>query len=183
MGTKNRNGGTASSGEELTNPENPGEGGKPPVDEEEYSGPPAGFTDESRPDIDGWLKADTGVVLFGKIVSFFSFVQDMGDGERTREVVCFSLLAPITALLNEEPVRLEKGQILAASMIHCLEPIRAYIEKRGVVWVKFKDKESIGRGKKVWKVEGPFCKGEKSKPVRAAAQAPRAADDDASLPF
>jgi hypothetical protein len=127
----------------------------------------AGFTNESRPDIDGWAKPIEGGGFYGIITSFFAFTDDDG---KTKEVVTFKLLEDCDAMKDQALIRLKKGQTIAASMMHALEPIRSYIEKRGIVWVEFLKKEPLKGGKKsVWKAD-VYCKGEKTAPPRAVVQ-------------
>lgn len=125
--------------------------------------PPEGFADEGRPDIDGWLKPVDGLVIHGKICGFFQFIQRMRDGtNKVRQALCVTLVQPMKASTKGGvAVDLAKGQVLAMSMMYCLEPLKVYIENRGEIWVQFKSKQPIGGGQTVWKAD-VFGKGKKS---------------------
>jgi hypothetical protein len=148
--------------------------------------PPAGFTNEGRPDIDGWLKASEGLVVHGKIAGFFSFVQRNRDGSnKVREVICVRLLQPCLASKEGgELVQLENGQTLAMSMMYCLEPLKVYVENRGEIWLQFKTKQAIGGGQTVWKAD-VFGKGTKAAaPIITVSAAPSGpANEDADEPW
>ncbi len=147
--------------------------------------PPAGFTDEGRPDIDGWLKAAEGLVVHGKICGFFSFIQRMRDGtNKVREAICITLLQPTAAgVKGGGSVQLEAGQVLAMSLMYCLEPLKVYVENRGEIWVQFKSKAPIGGGQTVWKAD-VFGKGKKAAaPIIATPTADVSDATDSSEPW
>lgn len=132
--------------------------------------PPAGFIDEGRPDIDGWLKAVEGLVVHGKIVGYFSFIQRQRDGtDKVREAICVRLLQPVAAMQKNESVQLEKGQVLAMGLKYCLQPLKLYVENRGEIWVQFKNQAPIGGGQTVWKAN-VFGKGTKAAAPLAVTQ-------------
>jgi hypothetical protein len=139
------------------------ENASPPVQAPPAPRPPAGFNNEGRPDIDGWLKAAEGLVVHGKICGYFSFIQRNRDGSsKVREVICVTLLQPCVAgKEGGQTVQLEKGQVLAMSMMYALEPLKVYIEHRGEIWVMFKSTAPLGGGQKVWKAD-VFGKGAKA---------------------
>lgn len=159
-----------------------------------------GYDDVTRPDIDGWVKPDVGTVIHGRIVGFFAFEQIVKDKEspsgfkkRTREALCLKVYGNNTRAFkkgDKEGFLLKEGQVIAMSMMHCLEPTREYITMRGQVYVKFTRKEDIGGGQTVWKADVK-CKGEKSAPARALLIADpggtpateASGDDDSEAPF
>lgn len=142
--------------------------------------PPEGFEDVGRPEIDGWLKAEEGLVVFGKICGFFSYMkQQRGQKPKRVDVVCFKLFQACKAAPEQEggPARtLNRGQVLAASMMYALDDIRPYIEHRGDVWIRFGKKTSLGSGQFVWKAEVK-CRGKKGAPPVAQIQTAPQADD------
>lgn len=141
--------------------------------------PPAGFTNEGRPDIDGWLKPVEGLVVWGKIAGHFSFIQRERDGSsKVREVICVRVFQETPASLEGgKEIKLVKGQILAMSMMYCLEPLKVYIEHRGEVWIQYKTKTPLGRGQFVWKAD-VFGKGTKAAAPLPIHQAPSPAVSD-----
>jgi hypothetical protein len=159
---------------------------------------PEGYDDVSRPDIDGWVKPGDDVVIHGRINGFFAFTQIVKDkdsptgySKRTREAVCLKVYGNDTMAYkkgDKTGFKLKEGQVIAMSMMHCIEPIREYVANRGQAWIHFLRKEDIGGGQSVWKAEVK-CKGEKSAPVRASIASPadvaEAGDgsDDDSVPF
>lgn len=149
-----------------------------PVNQTHAPRPPAGFTNEGRPDIDGWLKASEGLVVHGRIAGFFSFIQRNRDGkDKVREVICVRLLQPCVASKEGgELVQLVGGQTLAMSIMYCLEPLKVYVEHRGEVWIQFKSKQSIGGGHAVWKAD-VFGKGTKAAAPLPVHQAPLPTSD------
>jgi hypothetical protein len=160
--------------------------------------PPEGYEDVSRPDIDGWVKPADDVVVHGRIIGFFAFTQIVKDkdspsgfSKRTREAVCLKVYGNDTMAFkkgDKTGFKLKEGQVIAMSMMHCIEPIREFVANRGQAWIHFLRKEDIGGGQSVWKADVK-CKGEKSAPVRASIAAPAdvseagdGAEDD-SVPF
>lgn len=147
--------------------------------------PPAGFMNEGRPDIDGWLKAAEGLVVHGRICGFFSFIQRNRDNTtKVREVICVTLLQPVLAgKEGGQSVQLEAGQVLAMSMMYCLESLKLYVEHRGEVWVQFKNTVSLGGGQKVWKAD-VFGKGKKAaQPILATPTGSGPVNEDADEPW
>lgn len=136
---------------------------------------PEGFDDVGRPEIDGWLKAEEGLVLFGKIAGYFSYRKAVRGGPpKVVEVVCFKLHQACKAAPDEEggPAKLlQKGQVIAASMMYALDDIKPYIEHRGDVWAKFGKKVPLGGGQFVWKAEVK-CRGKKGAIPQAQIQSP-----------
>jgi hypothetical protein len=159
---------------------------------------PEGYEDVSRPDIDGWAKPAEDAVIHGRIIGFFAFTQIVKDkdsasgySKRTREAVCLKVYGNDTMAFkkgDKSGFKLKEGQVIAMSMMHCLEPIREYVANKGQAWIHFTRKEDIGGGQTVWKAD-VRCKGEKAAPVRASiaspadvAEASSGADDD-TVPF
>jgi hypothetical protein len=153
---------------------------------------PKGYANEGRPDIDGWVKPDEGVVVHGKIVGMIGFKDHQRDGTvKFREVVQIQLLEPLMARKKGgEAIELAPGKVVGLSMMFAVEPIRSYVANKGNVWLRFIRKESIGGGQSVWKVD-LSCQGTKSQPVRIrpetvraqAADGTPAEGDDDSIPF
>jgi hypothetical protein len=153
----------------------------------EHQGPPGGFVDESRPDIQGWIRPAEGLVVYGRIVGAFAFRQRDEDGVKTREVVCLRLLqaTPVAIRGQEETVTAEKGTTVGLSLNHAVTGVRYYVEGRGEVWIRFVKLEKLGR-RKVWKAECR-CRGRKTETPWSGivAAAPADADDSESnnIPF
>lgn len=154
-----------------------------------------GFDDVGRPDIDGWFKPSEDLQIYGQICGFFAFQQTVKDRDapsgfrvQTREALCVRLGMPTKLFKkgDETGFVAEKGKVGAISMMYALEDIRPYIEKRGLVYIKFNKKVSTGQGQSVWKATVK-CKGEKAAPaVAVVAQAPQVAEsseDDGVIPF
>lgn len=152
--------------------------------------PGEGWEGAGRPDIDAWLKAEPGLVVYGKVVGFFAYeIQDKQSptGKRTREAICLAVAPGTTVKAQKkggEEVTLKEGQILAASMMYALEGARPYLsnyqEGKTYLWVHFKSKAPIGGGQTVWKAELKM-KGPKGAPA-VAVLAGKGGDDGSSLP-
>lgn len=165
-------------------PHGPNGNGKSKAGEPQFlTEAPAGFEDVGRPEIDGWLKAEEGLVVFGKICGFFSYMKAQRNGPAKRvDVLCLRLFQPCKAAPDQEggPARqLERGQVIAASMMYALDDVRPYVEHRGDVWIKFGKKAPLGGGQFVWKADVK-CRGKKGKPPEAQIQTPpqSTADED-----
>lgn len=142
------------------------------------------FDDVGRPDIDGWLKAAEGLEIYGRIAGFFAFKQTVKDKDapngfriQTREALCIKLGMPAKLFKKGDEVGFDGqvSQVAAISMMYAIEDVRPYIEKRGLVYIKFVKKVSTGGGQSVWKAIVK-CKGEKTAPIKAVmVEAPPAA--------
>lgn len=134
-----------------------------PTPQEFMQAPPAGFSDETRPDIKGWLRPEVGLIVYARIVGYFTFVQTIRGQTREREVVCLKVYQPTKAAVrgSDQPITLQTGEVMGASMMFALNAVKPYVEKRGIVWIKFLKKEPLGQGQFVWKAE-VHCKGEKA---------------------
>lgn len=131
----------------------PPEAAKPPGD---------GWDDAGRPDIDGWIKAENGLIVSGKIVGFFAYMAvDPSTKEmREREAVIIAVLQDTKAQKKGGiEVTLKTGQNLAVSMFHGIEGLRPYLshyqEGKTYVWWQYDKQEPIGGGRKVWKFRSP----------------------------
>lgn len=159
----------------------------------------SGFDDVGRPDIDGWFKPAEGLEIYGRVAGFFAFQQTVKDREapggfrvQNREALCLKIGMPVRLFKkgDETGFVAEKNQVGAISMMYALEDIRPYIEKRGLVYVKFLKKVSTGGGQTVWKATVK-CKGERSAPAKAIMVAAPAGSpveggasgDDSEVPF
>lgn len=154
----------------------------------ERRGPPAGFNNETRPDIEGWVAPADGVIVHAKIHSMIGFKDDDG---KFREVFIIKLLEPLKCKKKGDvEVELKAGSIAGMSMNYALSPLREYVTKQGTFWVEFVKQEKIGGGRKVWKVN-LHAKGEKTAPyfvprqsmTGSAAAADDAGSDDDNIPF
>lgn len=135
-----------------------------------------GFTDESRPDIAGWIRPDSGLVVHATIVSAFSFMQsERGGRSKKRDVLAVRLLEPCPIVVGKETEIAPAGTVVGIGLNHALSALRYYVDSRGEFKVKFLRKESIGGGHTAWKCAGPYCRGRKSaKPwVGTVEAAPR----------
>lgn len=150
-------------------------------------GPPKGFTDETRPDIKGWLRPEVGLIVHARIVGYFTFEQTIRGQTRTREVVCLKVYQKTKAAVrgSDQAITLDVGDVMGASMMFCLNAIKPYVERRGQVWIRFTKKESIGNGQFVWKAD-VHCQGEKAALTTVVAQLPGGGDNNEEsegLPF
>jgi len=124
--------------------------------------PPAGFQSASMPDIDAWYNPTPGMVLYGTIVGAIKIPDDKSN-TGYRDAVLVQLKEPITAVKEQQPVKLEAGQVIGVGIRHQLGEMLYYVEHRGDVWCLAKDKVSIGHGQTMWKFDLHF-KGKKSNP-------------------
>lgn len=129
---------------------------------------PAGFTDETRANIDGWFSApgNEGVVIYGRIVGSLQF-PDKKDHNRMRDAVLIKVYGDTPAMNQQEPVMLKQGQVLALGISHSNQVLMSYVEHKGIAWLQCGKSKPIGGGQSVreWTVA---CKGQKSAPPSAA---------------
>jgi hypothetical protein len=136
---------------------------------------PEGFVDESLPDVDGWWKAEPGLIFAGRLVGGFKITKK----ERTRTVALVKIARPCKAQVDKKAVRLEPGQILGVSINHALTPMLNYLEHQGAVWAKVTGTKDVGQPQPMW-VYDLKLKGTKSAPP-ALSEPSGGSDDD--IPF
>lgn len=137
---------------------------------------PEGFKEAGQPDIDGWWKAEEGLVFQGQIITSFT----IEDGASERDVVCVRLSRATKAMAgrgdNAKAVKLDKGMVLGVGVSYKLQPMLEYVEHQGFVWCKAEKKVSIDKGRSMQNYDLRI-KGQRSTPVKASPAA------DAGAPF
>jgi hypothetical protein len=145
-------------------------------------GPPEGFVKGGRPDFVGFFKPVVGGIVHGKITGLVTMQGENGP----RDVVAIETVIPTKAYKKgDEEVSLEVGEVLGLGVTGALKELLTYVENRAEVYIVFKEKVPLGRGKSYWKVEQHY-KGRKAKLQRtedlvSEAGGPAADEDD--IPF
>ena len=118
---------------------------------------PEGFTQVDLPDLDGWFtpeKFPNGIVA-GKIEGAFPIkVHDDDMGVTiTRDNILVRLMRPCGAIMNEQPIELQPGQVIAVGIRRALVELLDYVEHKGLVWIKPLKKTKLSKGRTLWKFE------------------------------
>jgi hypothetical protein len=138
--------------------------------------PPSGYEESSIPDIDAWFRPFDGAIVHGRIRGRIVITDDR---DQPRDVVLIQLDRPVKAVLDEEEVTAEAGQVLAVGVRAKLTEMLYYVEHKGMVWFKVLGKQKLRGGREMWTFDLRF-KGKKS--TQPIAATPRVAEDG-NAPF
>lgn len=146
-----------------------------------------GGTRIGAPDINGWFDAkEVGAECVGKIVYAMEF-KGVREDDRPRKAVLIELLRDCKfAVMDQQPITLKKGQVLAVGVSAALKDLLYYVEHHGVVKVTYTGEKKLERGRKVKKFEVIGAKGAKRsmKPFFVSRIEEASTDgSDGDLPF
>lgn len=138
------------------------------VDEDDFFGdsiPEVGERYEDR-EVDGWYEAHTDIIVTGILVGTLTIPDEESD-TGFRRAVLVELKRPAKAKLDERPVSLEAGQVMAIGEKAKLAPLFEY--KTGAkVWLKAKGQKAMkGKRSPMWQFD-LVLQGEKLPPPPAA---------------
>ena len=108
----------------------------------------SGLEDVSEPDIAGWFKPVEDAEFAGNAVKV---IQIDDDDENPRDVLLVKLRVPCSAAVMEEsPITVPAGEILAVGMRFGLQELLSYVEKQGLVYAKATGKQKLKGGRSKW---------------------------------
>jgi hypothetical protein len=108
----------------------------------------SGLEDVSEPDIAGWFKPVEGAEFAGNAVKV---IQIDDDDDQPRDVLLVKLRAPCSAAVMEEsPITVAAGEILAVGMRFGLQELLSYVEKQALVYAKATGKQKLKGGRSKW---------------------------------
>lgn len=118
--------------------------------------PSTGRSYEDR-EIDGWYEPVEGVIVAGIILEYLT-INDEDDGPR--ECCIIELKRPVTAKMNEKPIELEPGHVLAVGFRAKLAPLFKYDAGAKAWFVPTGRKKLSGKRQPMWQFktvcDGPF---------------------------
>jgi hypothetical protein len=108
----------------------------------------SGLDDVSEPDIAGWFKPVEGAEFAGNAVKV---IQIDDDDDTPRDVLLVKLKAPCSfAVMEESPITVPVGEILAVGMRFGLQELLSYVEKKALVYAKATGKQKLKQGRTKW---------------------------------
>jgi len=114
------------------------------------SAPKEGTKHEDR-EIDGWYEPQEGVIAAGLLVGTLIIHDDEEDEDR--RVALIELKRPIRAKLDDRPIELEPGKVLAIGERAKLAPLFTY-QNGARVWLKPTGKKKLsGKRSPMWQFD------------------------------